>query len=158
MNILRKELEALMQREYPNGPVLGVGGVVFNNDHVLLVRRGKEPGYGKWSIPGGAIELGETLKEGLLREIMEETGLQVEVGGMVEVVEWVNRDENHRIKYHYVLIDFWCRCLSVEINPSSDALDARWVLFSEISNYDLPLVTLEVINKAFRSYRTALLK
>jgi 8-oxo-dGTP diphosphatase len=158
MNILKKELEALMRREYPNGPVLGVGGVVFNNENVLLVRRGKEPGYGKWSIPGGAIELGETLKEGLLREIMEETGLQVEVGGMVEVVEWVNRDENNRVKYHYVLADFWCKCLSVEINPSSDALEARWVLFSEISNYDLPLVTIEVINKALSNYRTSLLK
>lgn len=70
-----------MGREYPDSPVLGVGGVVFNNENVLLVIRGREPGYGKWSIPGGVIELGETLKEGLLREIMEETGLEVEIGG-----------------------------------------------------------------------------
>ncbi len=65
-----------MQREYPDSPILGVGAVIFNNEEVLLVKRGKEPGYGKWSIPGGAVELGETLKEGLLREIMEETSLQ----------------------------------------------------------------------------------
>ena len=88
-----------MEREYPDSPVLGVGAVIFNNEKVLLVKRGKEPGYGKWSIPGGAVELGETLKEGLLREVKEETGLQVEIGGMVEVLEWISRDENDRIKY-----------------------------------------------------------
>ena len=145
-----------MEREYPDRPVLGVGGVIFNNEKVLLVVRGKEPGYGRWSIPGGVIELGETIKEGLLREIMEETGLEVEIGGMVEVLEWVSRDENDRIKYHYVLVDYWCKCLSVEINPSSDVLDAKWVLLSEISNYDLPLATLEVINKGFSNYKTSL--
>src|SRR4030042_4323327 len=112
-----------MERKYAYSSVLGVGGVILNNEKVLLVMRGKEPGYGKWSIPGGVIELGETLKEGLLRGIMEETGLQVEIGGMVEVLEWINRDENDRIKFHYVLIDFWCKCLSVEINLSSDALE-----------------------------------
>ena len=147
-----------MQREYPDDPILGVGAVIFNNEEVLLAKRGKDPGYGGWSIPGGAVELGETLKEGLLREIMEETGLQVEIGGMVEVLEWISRDENNRIQYHYVLVDFWCKCLSVEINPSSDVLDAKWVLLSEISNYDLPLPTLEVINKAFRNYKASLLK
>ena len=147
-----------MQREYPDSPILGVGAVIFNNAEVLLAKRGKEPGYGKWSIPGGAVELGETLKEGLLREIMEETSLQVEIGGMVEVLEWISRDENNQIKYHYVLVDYWCKCLSVEINPSSDALDAKWVLLSEISNYDLPLVTLEVIDKAFSNYKASLLK
>ena len=147
-----------MQREYPDSPVLGVGAVIFNNEEVLLAKRGKEPGYGKWSIPGGAVELGETLKEGLLREIMEETGLEVEIGGMVEVLEWISRDENDQIKYHYVLVDFWCKCLSIGINPSSDVLDAKWVLLSEISNYDLPLATLEVINKAFSNYKASLLK
>jgi len=147
-----------MQREYPDNPVLGVGAVIFNNEKVLLVKRGKEPGYGKWSIPGGAVELGETLKEGVLREVKEETGLEVEIGGMVEVLEWISRDENDRIKYHYVLVDFWCKCLSVEINPSSDALDARWVLFSDAPNYDLPLATLEIIDKAFSNYKASLLQ
>jgi 8-oxo-dGTP diphosphatase len=147
-----------MEREYPDRPILGVGAIIFFSGKVLLVKRGKEPGYGKWSIPGGAVELGETLKEGVLREVKEETGLEVEIGGTVEVFDWVSRDENDRIKYHYVLVDFWCKCLSVEINPSSDALDARWVLFSEISNYDLPLATLEVIDKAFSNYKTSLSK
>jgi mutator protein MutT len=151
-------MEASMQREYPDNPVLGVGAVIFNNEKVLLVKRGKEPGYGKWSIPGGAVELGETLKEGLLREIMEETGLQVEIGGMVEVLEWISRDENDQIKYHYVLVDYWCKCLFLKPNPSSDVLDARWVLLSEILNYDLPLATLEIIDKAFSNYKASLLK
>lgn len=147
-----------MQREYPDSPILGVGAVIFNNEEVLLVKRGKEPGYGKWSIPGGAVELGETLKEGVLREVKEETGLEVEIGGTVEILDWVSRDENDRIKYHYVLVDYWCKCLSVEINPSSDVIDAKWVLLSGISNYDLPLATLEVINKAFSNYKASLLK
>jgi len=147
-----------MQREYPDSPVLGVGAVIFNNEKVLLVKRGKEPGYGKWSIPGGAVELGETLKEGLLREVKEETGLEVEIGGMVEVLDWVSRDENDRIKYHYVLVDFWCKSHSAEVNPSSDVLDARWVQLSEAPNYDLPWAAFEVINKAFSNYKTSLLK
>lgn len=141
-----------MKREYPDHPVLGVGAVIFNNEKVLLVKRGKEPGYGKWSIPGGAVELGETLKEGVLREVKEETGLEVEIGGTVEILDWVSRDENGRIKYHYVLVDFWCKSHSAEVNPSSDVLDARWVQLSDAPNYDLPWAALEVINKAFSNY------
>jgi ADP-ribose pyrophosphatase YjhB (NUDIX family) len=137
---------------------LGVGAVIFHDNKVLLVKRGKEPGYGKWSIPRGAIELGETLKEGVLREVKEETGLELEIGGIVEVLDWVGRDENNRIKYHYVLVDFWCKCLSLELNPSSDVLDARWVQLSDAPNYDLPLATLEVIDKGFRKFKTSLLK
>ena len=147
-----------MEREYPDRPILGVGAIIFFGEKVLLVKRGKEPGYGKWSIPGGAVELGETLKEGLLREVKEETGLEVEIGGMVEVLDWVSRDENDRIKYHYVLVDFWCKSHSAEVNPLSDILDARWVQLSEAPNYDLPLPTLEIIDKAFSNYKASLLK
>ena len=147
-----------MKREYPDSPVLGVGAVIFNNEKVLLVKRGKEPGYGKWSIPGGAVELGETLKESLLREVKEETGLEVEIGGMVEVLDWVSRDAYDRIKYHYVLVDYWCKCLFLKPNPSSDVLDARWVQLSDAPNYDLPLATLGIIDKAFSNYKASLLK
>lgn len=147
-----------MQREYPDSPVLGVGAVIFNNEEVVLVKRGKEPGYGKWSIPGGAVELGETLKEGLLREIREETGLEVEIGGIVDVLDWVSRDAYDRIKYHYVLVDFWCKCTYLELNPSSDVIGARWVQVSDVPNYDLPSATLEVIDKAFSNYKASLLK
>ena len=147
-----------MQREYPDNPVLGVGAVIFNNEKVLLVKRGKEPGYGKWSIPGGAVELGKTLKESLLKEVREETGLEVEIGGMVEVLDWVSRDAYDRIKYHYVLVDYWCKCLFLKPNPSSDVLDARWVQLSDAPNYDSPLATLEIIDKAFSNYKASLLK
>lgn len=147
-----------MEREYPDRPILGVGAVIFFGGKVLLVKRGKEPGYGKWSIPGGAVELGETLKEGVLREVKEETGLEVEIGGTVEILDWVSRDENDRIKYHYVLVDFWCKCLTLELNPSSDVIDARWVQLSDAPNYDLPLATLEIIDKAFSNYKPSLLK
>jgi len=147
-----------MQREYPDSPVLGVGAVIFNNEKVLLVKRGKEPGYGKWSIPGGAVELGKTLKESLLKEVREETGLEVEIGGMVEVLDWVSRDAYDRIKYHYVLVDYWCKCLFLKPNPSSDVLDARWVQLSDAPNYDSPLATLEIIDKAFSNYKASLLK
>ena len=147
--------EIFVEREYPSRPILGVGAVIFHNQKVLLVKRGKEPGYGKWSIPGGAVESGETLDEGILREVKEETGLDIEIGGIVKVLDSISRDENDRVKYHYVLIDFWCRSLSGELSPSSEILDARWVLPAEKSNYDLPKVTAEVIDLALSRLRAS---
>lgn len=145
-----------MKREYPNAPILGVGAIIFHDDKALLVKRGKEPGYGKWTLPGGAIELGETLKEGLLREIKEETGLEVEIGGIVEVLDWISRDEDHRVKYHYVLVDFWCKSSSMELNLSSEILEAKWIEPSEASSYDLPRLTLEIIEKAFSNLKASM--
>ena len=137
-----------MQREYPRYPILGVGGVVFLEDQVVLVKRGHEPGYGTWSIPGGAVKLGETIQEAIKREVYEETDLHVNVLDIVKVLEPIIRDETDRIKYHYVLVDFLCEYISGTLKANSDVLDALAVPLSELSGYNLPAVTLEVIEKA----------
>jgi len=137
-----------MGREYPANPILGVGGVVFLDDTVVLVKRGNEPNYGKWSIPGGTVKLGETLREAVKREIYEETDLNIEALEIVKVVEPIIRDDNNRILYHFVIVDFLCKHKSGRLRADSDALDARAVPMSELSSYDLPKITLEVIEKA----------
>jgi mutator protein MutT len=138
-----------MRREYPDHPIVGVGAVIIKGEEVLLARRGKEPGYGKWSIPGGAVELGETLEEAVIREVCEEVNLAVRVGEVVEVLERLFRDPEGKVRYHYVLVDFLCEYLSGEERPSSDTLEVRWVPISEIPRHRLPGKTKRVIQKAF---------
>ena len=137
-----------MKREYPEFPILGVGAIVFRGDKVVLIKRGKEPGYGTWSIPGGAVNLGEPIKEAVKREVNEETNLNVDVLDIVEVVDPIIRDEENQILYHFVLVDFLCRYKSGSLKADSDVLDARAVAMSELKDYDLPEITLEVIEKA----------
>ena len=137
-----------MKREYPEFPILGVGAIVFRGDKVVLIKRGKEPGYGTWSIPGGAVNLGEPIKEAVKREVNEETNLNVDVLDIVEVVDPIIRDEKNQILYHFVLVDFLCRYKSGSLKADSDVLDARAVAMSELKDYDLPEITLEVIEKA----------
>ena len=138
-----------MKREYPDHPIVGVGAIIVKGEEVLLARRGREPGYGEWSIPGGAVKLGETLEEAVVREVCEEVNLAIRVGEVVEVLERIFRDPEGRVQYHYVLVDFLCEYLSGEVKPSSDALEARWLPVSEISRQRLPGKTKRVIQKAF---------
>ncbi len=137
-----------MRREYPNHPIVGVGAIIIKGEEVLLARRGKEPGYGKWSIPGGAVKLGETLEEAVVREVCEEVNLSVKVGEVVEVLERIFRDPEGRVQYHYVLVDFLCEHLSGEGKPSSDALEVQWVPVSEIPRQGVAHKTKCVIKKA----------
>lgn len=151
-----------MRREYPEAPIVGVGAVIVEGNCVVLVRRGQEPLKGEWSLPGGALELGETLEQGIVREVREETGLQVEVVSVVEVLDRIVADEADaepevgdvaRIRYHYVLIDYLCRVSGGELAASSDAADARWVAREELNGhsiYQLAPITASVIEKAFR--------
>ncbi len=142
-----------MKREYPNHPIIGVGAIIIRGEEVLLARRGKEPGYGKWSIPGGAVKLGETLEEAVIREVCEEVNLAVRVGEVVEVLERIFRDPEGKVQYHYVLVDFLCEYLSGEEKPSSDALEVQWVHLSEIHHFRLPEKTKRVIQKGFKMRR-----
>ncbi|MFB0506759.1 MAG: NUDIX hydrolase [Thermodesulfobacteriota bacterium] len=144
-----------MKREYPNHPIIGVGAIIIRGEEVLLARRGKEPGYGKWSIPGGAVKLGESLEEAVVREVSEEVNLAVRVGGVVEVLERIFRDPEGRVQYHYVLVDFLCEHVLGEGKPSSDALEVQWVPVSEISCHGLPGKTKKVIQKAFEMRQRA---
>jgi 8-oxo-dGTP diphosphatase len=142
-----------LRREYPEAPIIGVGAVVIDGSKVLLVRRGKEPLKGEWSLPGGALELGETLQQGVVREVLEETGLVVTPAGIVEVLDRITQDDSSgRGRYHYVLVDFLCRVAGGMLCGGSDAEEARWVEREELQEqgcYRLAPLTVQVIEKAF---------
>ena len=141
-----------MRREYPEAPIVGVGAVVIDGTKVLLVRRGQEPLKGEWSLPGGALELGETLQQGVVREVLEETGLIVVPGGIIEILDRITPDEaSGRVRYHYVLVDFVCHVAGGALCSASDAEEVRWVERDQLQNgFRLAPVTLVVIEKAFR--------
>lgn len=125
-------------RRYPEHPLVGVGGVVFDpGGRVLLIRRGGEPLKGRWSIPGGMLDAGETMPEGVRREVLEETGIAVEVGPMVTAFDRIIRDEAGDVEYHYVLVDFLCEAPAGLVpRAASDARDARFVHPDELSGYE----------------------
>ena len=143
------------RRKYPDNPFVGVGAVISGGDRVILIRRGKEPGYGRWSIPGGAVKIGEGLREALIREVREETGLEVKVGPMVEVLDRIVKDNEGRVAYHYVLIDYVCSVCGGKLSPDTDALEARWVSIEELGYFDLPGITIAVIKKAWKMDKNA---
>lgn len=149
-----------MKREYPEAPLIGVGAVVIDGGKVLLVRRGHEPQKGEWSLPGGALELGERMAEGVEREVREETGLEVDALAVVEVLDRIVRDPapagekgGGRVRYHYVLIDFLCRTAGGVARFASDADDVCWAALEDLRQRNQDRVasfTMEVIEKAFR--------
>jgi 8-oxo-dGTP diphosphatase len=137
-----------IKRHYPGQPLVGVGAVVFRGEAVLLVRRGHEPALGSWSLPGGVVELGETLEAAIIRELAEETGLRVSVLGVAAVLERVFRDPDGKIAYHYVLVDFLCDYAGGELMAGSDSTAARFVLPEELPQLEMPDFTQDVINRA----------
>jgi ADP-ribose pyrophosphatase YjhB (NUDIX family) len=139
------------KREYPERPMIGVGGVIVDDGQVLLVRRGQPPLAGEWSIPGGLLEVGETLEEGLRREMREETGLEVTPAGLLEVLDRILRDEHGRARYHYVLIDYLCRIAPgarERVRAASDAADCRWFSPDDLPGCNLHPDTLRVVRGA----------
>jgi 8-oxo-dGTP diphosphatase len=137
-----------VNREYPAHPIVGVGVVVWHDDRVLLVRRGKPPRLGQWSLPGGAQQLGETVAEAARREVKEEVGLYVALGDIVATVDLIERDPQDRIRYHYTLIDFVAEASRAALRPGSDAADARWFSIAEIEALGLWSETVRVIKLA----------
>ncbi len=139
-------------REYPERPVVGVGGVVIERGRVLLIRRGSEPLKGQWSIPGGTLETGETLEEGTRREMEEETGLRVRVGELIEVFERIFRDpdDHHpRPRYHFVILDYLCHRISGEPRAGSDVTDIAWAAENELGSYHLTPTATRILKKAY---------
>jgi ADP-ribose pyrophosphatase YjhB (NUDIX family) len=134
--------------------VVGVGGVVVRDGRVLLIRRGKEPLYGRWAVPGGTVELGETLEDALVREMEEETGLRVEPIEVLTVFDRIQR-EGGRVVHHHVIVDYLCRWRCGEAKAASDALDVAWATPEELGGFDLPPKALEVVENAFRRSRSA---
>ena len=133
----------------PSAPVVGVGGVLIRDGKVLLIRRGKPPLYGRWVVPGGTVELGESLEQALVREMREETGLEVVPLEVLTVFDRIERDGG-RVVYHYVVVDYLCRWLGGEARAASDALEAAWAALDDLPRYDLPQKALEVVQDAFR--------
>ena len=139
-----------MQREYPQQPLVGVGAIIVEDGRVLLIKRGKAPLLGEWSIPGGMLELGETLRQGAEREALEETGLVVRAIDLLGVFDRIVpasqiTADDKRTLYHYVLIDFLCRRTSGDVLAAGDADDARWFTAEEISRLSLPSDTQKVL-------------
>jgi 8-oxo-dGTP diphosphatase len=138
-----------MKREYPDTPLVGVGAIIVEDDRVALVKRGHAPLQGNWSIPGGVLEIGETLRKAAVREALEETGLAVQPGELLGVFERVIPDEQGKMRYHYVLIDFLCRRVAGELRAGDDADEVRWFRREELAGLGLARETEEVILKGF---------
>jgi 8-oxo-dGTP diphosphatase len=124
-----------MSREYPNRPVVAVGAAVCREGHVLLVRRGRPPGVGTWTVPGGGVDLGERMEEAAIREVREECGVEIEVGEVVGVLDHIVRDEDGRTRYHYAIVDFGARYVSGTLSPNEELLDATWVTPDQLEAY-----------------------
>jgi mutator protein MutT len=138
-------------RSYPDRPIVGVGAVVLDGGRVLLVRRANEPSKGEWSLPGGAVELGESLEDAVVREIREETGLDVEVGRVVEVLDRVRRDADGRVEYHYVIVDYACTLRGGQLAAGTDAADVRWADVAGLERLGVSDKAMSVIKKAIAS-------
>jgi 8-oxo-dGTP diphosphatase len=152
-----------VSREYPQRPVVGVGGVVIDDGRALLIRRGAEPLRGEWSIPGGMLELGESLQEGVAREVLEETGLQVRVLELIEVFDRIYQGddtvaggeapEKKGPRFHYVIVDYLCERISGEAIAGSDVTDLSFAREDELLSYGLTETATRILQKAFAMER-----
>ncbi len=136
-----------MSREYPEYPLVGVGAVIVADGRALLIKRGQAPLLGEWSLPGGVLECGETLRDAVVREAREETGLLVEVGEILGVYERVIRAEDGGVRYHYVLIDFLCRAVSGDLKAGSDAAEVGWFRPEQLPALKLAYDADDVVRK-----------
>jgi 8-oxo-dGTP diphosphatase len=142
-------------REYPERPLVGIGGVVIHDGRAVLIRRGSEPLKGEWSIPGGMLELGETLEQGVERELWEEVGLRAQVVGFIEVFDRIyfepNEPEGNRggPRFHYVIVDFLCELLSGEAKAGSDVTDVAWAREEELAGFQMTETAMRIVRKAF---------
>jgi ADP-ribose pyrophosphatase YjhB (NUDIX family) len=140
-------------RRYPKRPVPGVGALIFRRGRILMVQRGKEPLKGWWSLPGGALETGETLHEAVCREVWEETGLRVKPGPVFEVFERIIKDSNGSTEYHFVLVDYVCSVTGGTLQAGDDVAVAEWVARHDLSSLQITEGTLAVIERAFEEQK-----
>lgn len=143
-----------IQRRYPKTPLVGVAAAVFRTGgDVLLVKRGRPPRAGHWGLPGGLLEVGETLRDGVRREVTEECGVDIAVGGIAGVFEPITYDDDRRIEYHYVVVDFWASLLSGEAEAHDDAAAVAWVSMADLNRYEVLGETLKVIQDAYVAWQ-----
>jgi len=138
-----------MKRDYPERPILGVGAVILHDGRALIVQRASEPRKGEWTVPGGVLEVGETLRSGIEREVLEETGLLVKAGPVVDVYENIWPDASGKTEFHYVLVDFLCELISGELQAGTDAAEARWITVEELDDLSLIGKTADAIRAGF---------
>lgn len=139
-----------MGREYPEHPLIGVGAVVLNGAEILLIRRGASPGRGKWSVPGGLLEVGEGPEEAVVRELEEEAGLKGRVLGLFGVYKYIERDAEDRVKYHFILLDYLVEPIGGSLRAATDALEARFFQLEEAAALDLTETARELISDLLR--------
>ncbi len=139
-----------MPREYPEFPIISVAAIALKDNKILLVRRGAPPGEGLWSIPGGVVEVGEKLKDAVRREFKEETNLDCEVGELFNICEVIIRDENNKVRYHYVILDYMVKVTGGELKPGSDVVEAKWVRLAEALKLKLTKPTRNLIEKILK--------
>jgi 8-oxo-dGTP diphosphatase len=143
-------------REYPERPVVGIGGVIIEDGRTLLIRRGSEPLRGEWSIPGGTLELGESLEEGVARELLEETGIVVRIVELIEVFDRIYNDDgkiaaqfHRKPRFHYVIVDYLCERIGGEPRAGSDVTDVAFAREDELANFHLTETATRILKKAF---------
>lgn len=139
-----------MKREYPEYPIIAVGGVIFDERYVLLVKRNQEPGIGQWSLPGGVVELGEALTDALRREIYEEVSINIEIGGLIRLLDRIVYDQDKRIRFHYVIADYWGWMVSGQPDPASDISDARFLSLKQVQTMGIHKEVEETILMAVK--------
>jgi ADP-ribose pyrophosphatase len=137
------------QNDYPTHPRVAVGAVVFKDGCVLLVRRGQPPGQDLWAIPGGSVEIGETLQEAAEREILEETGVKIRAAKPIHTFDVIDRDAAENVRFHYVIVDLVADYVLGEPSPGDDALEARWVSSGELHNIEVSTTTLKLLKTRF---------
>ena len=138
---------SLMQREYPSQPLIGVGAVIIDQSKILVVKRANEPAKGLWSVPGGVVELGEHLHKALKREVKEETGLEVDIERLLDAVDNIVFDEEARIRYHYVLLDYLCRLRDGAVKAADDVHEIKWVSLKALQSLPITPTLNRVIAK-----------
>ena len=126
-----------VSREYPTRPLVGTGALILRDSELLLVRRGAHPGFGKWSIPGGLVELGENVQDAMMREVKEEVGFDVEAVKLMDVFDSITRDELGRVQFHFVVVNFLGRIVGGDLKTASDILEAKWAPVDEVESFDL---------------------
>jgi ADP-ribose pyrophosphatase YjhB (NUDIX family) len=138
-----------MTRDYPSRPIVSAAAIVWRSETVLLIKRAKEPNKGKWSLPGGAQELGETVHECLKRELREETGIEIEIEDFIGVIDAIHRDASGRLQHHYTILDYAAVWVAGELRPGDDAAEARFVSMDELGDFNLPAEMTRVIAESY---------
>jgi len=139
-----------LSRAYPERPIVAVGAAVCRGEHVLVVQRGREPSLGRWTLPGGAVDLGERMRDAAAREVREECGIEVEIGEVVSIVDNIVHDEDGAVRYHYAIVDFAARYLGGQLAPNEELAGAAWITPAQFDQYDVAPKARAALRDALR--------